>query len=68
MLNGKEFRFLKGVGDLRVYTFTLPKFVSNIVRKCAVAFQKDSRTKSTVAANPKAAKTKKRKKEKTQSA
>ncbi|WP_369802798.1 stage V sporulation protein SpoVM [Sporosarcina sp. P10] len=56
------------MGDLRVYTFTLPKFVSNIVRKCAVAFQKDSRTKSTVAANSKAAKTKKRKKEKTQSA
>ncbi|WP_301108932.1 stage V sporulation protein SpoVM [Sporosarcina sp.] len=53
---------------MRVYTFTLPKFVSNIVRKCAVAFQKDGRAKSTVAANSKVSKSKRRKKEKTQGA
>ncbi|PIC65669.1 stage V sporulation protein M [Sporosarcina sp. P13] len=53
---------------MRVYTFTLPKFVSNIVRKCAVVFQKDGRTKAPVAANAKASKSKKRKKEKTQGA
>ncbi|MBY0222100.1 stage V sporulation protein SpoVM [Sporosarcina aquimarina] len=52
---------------MRVYTFTLPKFVSNIVRKCAVAFQKDGRAKSTVATNSKVSK-KRRKKEKTQGA
>ncbi len=45
MLNGKEFRCLKGVGQLRVYTFTLPKFVSGIVRKCIVVFRKDEKSK-----------------------
>ncbi|MDS9470540.1 MULTISPECIES: stage V sporulation protein SpoVM [Sporosarcina] len=30
---------------MRVYTFTLPKFVSGIVRKCMVVFQKDEKPK-----------------------
>ncbi|WP_143759265.1 stage V sporulation protein SpoVM [Sporosarcina newyorkensis] len=50
---------------MRVYTFTLPKFVSNIVRKCAVAFQKDGRAKSAVATNSKVSKSKRRKKKNT---
>ncbi|MEK3935124.1 stage V sporulation protein SpoVM [Sporosarcina sp. FSL W7-1349] len=45
---------------MRVYTFTLPKFVSGFVRKCMVAFQKDEKPKAT------ATKSKKRKKEKAQ--
>ncbi|MFS0574268.1 stage V sporulation protein SpoVM [Sporosarcina sp. 179-K 3D1 HS] len=31
---------------MRVYTFTLPKFVSGFVRKCMVAFQKDEKPKA----------------------
>ena len=37
---------LEGSGIMRVYTFTLPKFVSGIVRKCMVVFQKDDKQKS----------------------
>ena len=32
---------LERSGELRVYTFTLPKFVSGFVRKCIVVFRKD---------------------------
>jgi hypothetical protein len=32
---------LERSGELRVYTFTLPKFVSGFVRKCMNLFQKD---------------------------
>lgn len=32
-------------GEMRVYTFTLPKFVSNFVRKCMVVFQQDDKKK-----------------------
>ncbi|WP_418064629.1 stage V sporulation protein SpoVM [Sporosarcina psychrophila] len=46
---------------MRVYTFTMPKFVSGVVRKCMVVFQKDDSPKAT-ASNTK---NKKRKKEKT---
>ncbi len=38
---------LEGSGRMRVYTFTLPKFVSGIVRKCMVVFQKDDQPKAT---------------------
>ena len=31
---------LERSGELRVYTFTLPKFVSGIVRKCMLSFVK----------------------------
>lgn len=31
---------------MRVYTFTLPKFVSGFVRKCMVVFKKDEPPKS----------------------
>lgn len=72
MLNGKEHRCLKGVGVLRVYTFTLPKFVSGIVRKCMVVFSKDdsskvskSSKKATATASASATKKKKKKQEKT---
>lgn len=51
---------------MRVYTFTLPKFVSSMVRKCAVIFQKESQAKPVAAG--KTSKQKKRKKEKTQGA
>ncbi|WP_082732055.1 stage V sporulation protein SpoVM [Sporosarcina sp. HYO08] len=63
MLNGKKYRFLKGAGELRVYTFTMPKFVSGFVRKCLFAFQKDNNSKTATASN----RNKKRKKEKTPS-
>ena len=33
-------------GEMRVYTFTLPKFVSGFVRKCMVVFRKDEKPKS----------------------
>ncbi|WP_445327013.1 stage V sporulation protein SpoVM [Sporosarcina sp. FSL K6-1508] len=46
---------------MRVYTFTMPKFVSGVVRKCMVVFQKDESPKATASTN----KNKKRKKEKT---
>ncbi|WP_438317485.1 stage V sporulation protein SpoVM [Sporosarcina sp. FA9] len=46
--------------ELRVYTFTLPKFVSGFVRKCIYVFQKEDTTKANI-------KPKKRKKEKTPS-
>ena len=32
---------LERSGELRVYTFTLPKFVSGFVRKCMYVFRKD---------------------------
>jgi len=51
---------LERSGELRVYTFTLPKFVSGFVRKCIYVFQKEDKTKTT-------SKPKKRKKEKTPS-
>lgn len=38
---------LERSGEMRVYTFTLPKFVSGFVRKCMVVFQKDAQPKST---------------------
>jgi len=36
---------LERSGELRVYTFTLPKFVSGIVRKCMVVFNKEEHPK-----------------------
>ncbi|WP_246231544.1 stage V sporulation protein SpoVM [Sporosarcina jiandibaonis] len=36
---------LERSGELRVYTFTLPKFVSGFVRKCIVVFRKDEKSK-----------------------
>lgn len=36
----------EGSGIMRVYTFTLPKFVSGIVRKCITVFQKDGQPKT----------------------
>ncbi|MHA6258662.1 stage V sporulation protein SpoVM [Sporosarcina sp. CAU 1771] len=60
MLNGKEFRCVKGVEKLRVYTFTMPKFLSGFVRKCMHVFQKDEQPKKNT-------KAKKRKREKTPS-
>ncbi len=45
---------------MRVYTFTMPKFVSGVVRKCMVIFQKDDQPKAIASNN----KNKKRKKEK----
>ncbi|WP_249336581.1 stage V sporulation protein SpoVM [Sporosarcina sp. Marseille-Q4063] len=36
---------LERSGELRVYTFTLPKFVSGFVRKCIVIFRKDEKSK-----------------------
>lgn len=36
---------LEGSGMMRVYTFTLPKFVSSFVRKCMVVFKKDEQSK-----------------------
>ncbi|WP_342512645.1 stage V sporulation protein SpoVM [Sporosarcina sp. FSL K6-1522] len=32
---------------MRVYTFTMPKFVSGFVRKCLVVFQKEEQPKAT---------------------
>ena len=49
---------LERSGELRVYTFTLPKFVSGFVRKCIYVFQKEDSPKKNI-------KSKKRKKEKT---
>lgn len=37
---------LERSGKMRVYTFTLPKFVSGVVRKCMVVFRKDEPTKT----------------------
>ncbi|WJY28778.1 stage V sporulation protein SpoVM [Sporosarcina trichiuri] len=45
---------------MRIYTFTLPKFVSGIVRKCMVVFSKEETAKAKT--KPAAASTKKRKK------
>ncbi|GKV55633.1 hypothetical protein NCCP2222_15800 [Sporosarcina sp. NCCP-2222] len=61
MFNGKEFRFLKGAGELRVYTFTMPKFLSSFVRKCMVVMNKEEK-QATASSNNR---TKKKKKEKT---
>ena len=36
---------LERSGKLRVYTFTLPKFVSGIVRKCMHVFRKEDQSK-----------------------
>ncbi|MCZ2258829.1 stage V sporulation protein SpoVM [Sporosarcina sp. G11-34] len=47
---------------MRVYTFTLPKFVSGFVRKCIYVFQKEDEPKA-----KKNSKSAKRKKEKTPS-
>ena len=47
---------------MRVYTFTMPKFVSGFVRKCMVVFQKDDQPKAIASNN----KNKKRKKKKRQ--
>ncbi|WP_432359416.1 stage V sporulation protein SpoVM [Sporosarcina sp. UB5] len=47
---------------MRVYTFTMPKFLSSFVRKCMVVFQKDEKTKSQATASQR---NRKRKKEKT---
>lgn len=38
---------LERSGRMRVYTFTLPKFVSGFVRKCMVVFQKQDVAKTT---------------------
>ncbi|WP_432354929.1 stage V sporulation protein SpoVM [Sporosarcina sp. A2] len=43
---------------MRIYTFTLPKFVSGIVRKCMVVFSKEETAK----AKPTSTASKKRKK------
>lgn len=37
---------LERSGKMRVYTFTLPKFVSGIVRKCMVVFKKEEPSKT----------------------
>ncbi|MFD1928744.1 stage V sporulation protein SpoVM [Sporosarcina siberiensis] len=50
---------------MRVYTFTLPKFVSGFVRKCIYVFQKEDKTKTN--AKSTASKPKTKKKEKTPS-
>ncbi|WP_318615470.1 stage V sporulation protein SpoVM [Sporosarcina sp. YIM B06819] len=47
---------------MRVYTFTMPKVVSGLVRKCLVVFQKEDSTKATASASNKP---KKKRKEKT---
>ncbi|MBD7907173.1 stage V sporulation protein SpoVM [Sporosarcina gallistercoris] len=49
---------------MRIYTFTLPKFVSGIVRKCMVVFSKEdtAKAKSSTAA---ASKKRKKRQEKT---
>ncbi|MBE1553506.1 hypothetical protein H4683_000580 [Filibacter limicola] len=49
---------------MRVYTFTLPKIVSGIVRKYMVVFHKEEQTKATASKRGKA---KKKTKEKTSS-
>ncbi|MFD1204106.1 MULTISPECIES: stage V sporulation protein SpoVM [Sporosarcina] len=48
---------------MRVYTFTMPKFLSSFVRKCMVVFQKDGKPKSSQAAVSQ--RNRKRKKDKT---
>ncbi|MFJ7933098.1 stage V sporulation protein SpoVM [Sporosarcina sp. NPDC096371] len=48
---------------MRVYTFTMPKVVSGLVRKCLVVFQKEGPSKAT--ASNSSSRTKKKKKEKT---
>ncbi|MFC5603021.1 stage V sporulation protein SpoVM [Sporosarcina koreensis] len=47
---------------MRVYTFTMPKFLSSFVRKCMVVFQKDEKAKTQATASQR---NRKRKKEKT---
>ncbi|WP_262172890.1 MULTISPECIES: stage V sporulation protein SpoVM [Bacillales] len=47
---------------MRVYTFTMPKFLSSFVRKCMVVFQKEDKVKTQATASQR---NKKRKKEKT---
>lgn len=37
---------LERSGEMRVYTFTLPKFVSGVVRKCMYVFRKDEQPKT----------------------
>ncbi len=37
---------LERSGEMRVYTFTLPKFVSGFVRKCMVVFKKEESPKT----------------------
>ncbi|MBD7983488.1 stage V sporulation protein SpoVM [Sporosarcina sp. Sa2YVA2] len=49
---------------MRVYTFTMPKFLSSFVRKCMVVFQKDDKPKSQVTATANQ-RNRKKKKEKT---
>ncbi|WP_147054748.1 stage V sporulation protein SpoVM [Sporosarcina luteola] len=49
---------------MRVYTFTMPKFLSSFVRKCMVVFQKDDKQKSQAAASA-SQRNRKKKKEKT---
>lgn len=44
---------LERSGSMRVYTFTLPKFVSGIVRKCMIVFQKDDKPKAKATATAK---------------
>ncbi|MCM3756674.1 stage V sporulation protein SpoVM [Sporosarcina aquimarina] len=50
---------------MRIYTFTLPKFVSGIVRKCMVVFSKEDTAKAKTKTTATASKKRKKRHEKT---